>query len=124
MKRGRGKPFFMRWWFYVPVLLMVVGALVAWVGWIYLTTEYERRAAEFDLAQMEKMEAASVIFDREGRERVSCQHSQGAHPRHLPAGQKNLDRKRGIACRRNRPLAPTPLQCAHLRCAGHSGEQR
>lgn len=68
MKRGRGKPFFMRWWFYVPVLLMVVGALVAWVGWIYLTTEYERRAAEFDLAQMEKMEAASVIFDREGRE--------------------------------------------------------
>lgn len=47
---------------------MLLGAIVAWVGWIYITTEYERRAGEFNLADMEHMEAASIIYDREGKE--------------------------------------------------------
>ena len=67
-RRGRRKPFFLRWWFYVPLGLVLVGLLTGWIGWIYITSEYERRAAEFDLTQLEKMEAASVIFDREGKE--------------------------------------------------------
>ncbi len=45
-----------------------MGAIVAWVGWIYVTTEYERRAAEYNLEEMEHMEAASIIYDREGKE--------------------------------------------------------
>lgn len=50
------------------MVLAVVGALVAWLGWVYVTAEYERRASEFDLAQLEKMEAASIILDREGKQ--------------------------------------------------------
>ncbi len=48
--------------------MIFLGFLTVWLGWIYVTTEYERRAGEFDLAQLEKMEAASVIFDRTGKE--------------------------------------------------------
>lgn len=67
-KHGPRKPFFLRWWFYVPVSLCVVGGLVAWVAWIYLTAEFEKRAGEFDLSQMAHMEAASIIYDRKGVE--------------------------------------------------------
>ncbi len=52
----------------MPILLALVGAFVAWVGWIVLTTKFERRAAEFDLSQLSKMEAASILYDREGKE--------------------------------------------------------
>ena len=52
----------------MPIALIVLGAAATWIGWIYITTEYERRAGEFDLTQLERMEAASIIFDREGKE--------------------------------------------------------
>jgi penicillin-binding protein 1A len=52
----------------VPVLLAVLGVVVGWVAWIYLTAEFERKAAEFDLGQLEHMEAASIIYDRDGQQ--------------------------------------------------------
>jgi len=52
----------------VPIALFLLGLATAWVGWIYITTEYERRAGEFDLTQLERMEAASILFDRAGKE--------------------------------------------------------
>ncbi len=67
-KRQRRRPFFMRWWFYWPAGSLVAGALLAWAAWVYFSTKFERRAAEFDLAQLERMEAASVLYDREGKE--------------------------------------------------------
>lgn len=67
-RKGPRKPIYRRWWFYVPILLALAGAFVAWVGWIVITTKFERRAAEFDLSQLSKMEAASILYDREGKE--------------------------------------------------------
>lgn len=49
-------------------MLVLAGALTAWLGWEYLNYHFGREAAKFNLAEMENMEAASVIYDREGRE--------------------------------------------------------
>ena len=67
-RRWRRKPFFLRWWFYGPIALIVVTALTGWLFWIFLNVRFERRAAEFDLTQLERMEAASIIYDRQGKE--------------------------------------------------------
>ena len=48
--------------------LVVLAGLLGWAGWAYFSAQYERRAAEFDLTQLERMEAASVIYDRDGKE--------------------------------------------------------
>ena len=58
----------MRWWFYWPVGLVALAALLAWAGWAYFSVQFERRAADFDLTQLERMEAASIIYDRDGKE--------------------------------------------------------
>lgn len=47
---------------------MVFGLFAAWVGWEMVSFHFRKRVAEFDLAQLEKMEAASIIYDREGKE--------------------------------------------------------
>ncbi len=67
-RQRRRKPLFLRWWFYMPIVLMLLGAAGAWVAWVIFSAEFERKAEEFDLTQMEKMEAASVILDRNGAE--------------------------------------------------------
>lgn len=67
-RKRRGKPIYQRWWFYAPLVLLLVGAAVAWVGWVIFSAEFEQRAEEFNLAEMEHMEAASVIYDRNGVE--------------------------------------------------------
>ena len=67
-RQWRKKPFFLRWWFYGPIALMVVAALTGWLFWVFLNVRFERRAAEYDLTQLERMEAASIIYDRQGKE--------------------------------------------------------
>ena len=66
--RRRQRPFFLRWWFYWPVGLITLAAMLGWAGWAYFSAQFERRAAEFDLTQLERMEAASMIYDRDGKE--------------------------------------------------------
>ncbi|HEY5812218.1 MAG TPA: hypothetical protein VIT23_06170, partial [Terrimicrobiaceae bacterium] len=66
--RGRQKPFFLRWWFYVPLAAVAFACIAAWSAWAYFSYRLERRAAEFDLTQLERMEAASIIYDRGGKE--------------------------------------------------------
>jgi penicillin-binding protein 1A len=49
------------------VLALLVGTIGAtWLA-LYLR-EFEKKAGEFDLAEVREMEAASVLFDRQGRE--------------------------------------------------------
>lgn len=67
-KRGPRRPFFLRWWFYVPVILCLVAGVVAWGTYVYMSAQFEKRAEEFDLSQMSHMEAASIILDRKGNE--------------------------------------------------------
>jgi hypothetical protein len=38
-KRRRQKPFFLRWWFYWPVGLIALAALLAWAGWAYFSVK-------------------------------------------------------------------------------------
>jgi membrane carboxypeptidase/penicillin-binding protein len=68
VKRGPRTRFFLRWWFYGPVLLCLVAVLAAWVAYVYMSAQFEKRASEFDLSQMSHMEAASIILDRKGKE--------------------------------------------------------
>jgi membrane carboxypeptidase/penicillin-binding protein len=42
--------------------------VAGWVAWAYFSVRFERRAEEFDLSLLERMEAASIIYDREGKE--------------------------------------------------------
>lgn len=65
-RRGSGKPIFLRWWFYSPLVLVVACGLIAWVVWIFMTAQFEKKAESFDLSQMAHMEAASIIYDRQG----------------------------------------------------------
>ncbi len=47
---------------------MLVLAFAGWVAVGILSHGYEKRAEEFDLTHVGRMEAASVLYDREGRE--------------------------------------------------------
>jgi len=61
------KPFYRRIWF-----LSLVGLLVCLVGaagfvYFWVIVRYEKKAEEFDLAKLEDLESASVIYDRYGQ---------------------------------------------------------
>jgi len=45
---------------------MLVAAFAGWLTFEYIKGKYSARAAEFDLSQIEKMESASVLYDRNG----------------------------------------------------------
>lgn len=55
-----------RWLVIVPLLLLAVGAAVGGLLLTLLWSEYSARAAQFDLERLERMESASMIYDREG----------------------------------------------------------
>lgn len=57
-----------KWLVLLPLALVLVGALTAWIGWEMLSAHYSKEAKRFDLNQLENMEAASIIYDRNGKE--------------------------------------------------------
>lgn len=67
-RRRRGKPFYKRKLLWIPLAALGVLAFAAWVAFGFFTHKFEKRAAEFDLAQVGRMESASVLFDRHGKE--------------------------------------------------------
>lgn len=52
----------------LPLALLLLAGASAWVGWEVIQFHYGKRAEQYDLSQLEVMEAASVIYDRSGRE--------------------------------------------------------
>jgi 1A family penicillin-binding protein len=58
----------LRWFVFLPLGLLAAGALLAWIGWEALNYHFDKRVREFDLKDMEKMEAASIIYDRNDKE--------------------------------------------------------
>jgi penicillin-binding protein 1A len=64
--RPRRKPFFLRVWFILLVLLIVIPVGIAGVYYLRLKSIYGTRAASFDFSQLSEMESASTIFDRNG----------------------------------------------------------
>jgi membrane peptidoglycan carboxypeptidase len=60
-------PFFLRPFFVVPVILLIIlAAAGTWIGLGFIR-RYEEKAAQFDLSKLNSVEIASVIYDRYGQ---------------------------------------------------------
>jgi penicillin-binding protein 1A len=60
-------PFFLRPFFVVPVILLIIlAAAGTWIGLGFIR-RYEEKAAQFDLSKLNSVESASVIYDRYGQ---------------------------------------------------------
>lgn len=55
-----------RWLIWIPLLLALLGALVAGLGLYYMRSEFMTLAAQYDFKRLDRMESASVIYDRKG----------------------------------------------------------
>jgi penicillin-binding protein 1A len=63
----RRRPFFLRPFFLITVFILLLAAGVgAWFALDFIH-RYEQKAAEFDLAKLDSVESASVIYDRYGQ---------------------------------------------------------
>ncbi len=60
------KRWFLRWWFTIPVVTLVLLALAAAIIFYKVKWDYEAQARQFDYTRLEAMESASVILDRHG----------------------------------------------------------
>ena len=61
------RPWYLRPWFYVPVAILAVLALFMTVFVSSILFDLKAQANAFDLSQLEQMESASVILDRNGK---------------------------------------------------------
>src|SRR6202048_4906407 len=65
--KRRRRPFFLRKFFVITLLILLVAVGVgAWFA-LDFVHRYERKAAEFDLSKLDAVESASVIYDRYGQ---------------------------------------------------------
>src|ERR1700686_4489478 len=65
--KRRRPPFFLRKFFVITLLILLVAAGVgAWFAWDFIR-RYDQKAMEFDLAKLDAVESASVIYDRYGQ---------------------------------------------------------
>ena len=55
-----------RWLIWIPLLLALLGALVAGAGLFYMRSEFMTLAEQYDLKRLDRMESASIIYDRKG----------------------------------------------------------
>lgn len=64
--RPRRRPFYARWWFWGPLAVLALGAVAAVIAFAVLRAKYEDRVAQFPLEEIEKMESATLVYDRNG----------------------------------------------------------
>lgn len=67
-KKGRKTPWFLRLWFLLPALLLGGCCLVVLFVYGWLVSEFGAKADSFNLDKINKMESASVIYDRHGQQ--------------------------------------------------------
>ena len=60
------KPWYTRWWFLLLVTVMLLGSAGALFTYGYLSYKFAEQVESYDLSKLEKMESASVIYDRNG----------------------------------------------------------
>ncbi|MBX6326157.1 MAG: transglycosylase domain-containing protein, partial [Chthoniobacterales bacterium] len=60
-------PWYLRPWFYVPIVIAALLVLAAAVYISSLLADLNAQARAFDLNKLEQMESASVILDRHGK---------------------------------------------------------
>ncbi|MFT5470247.1 MAG: membrane carboxypeptidase/penicillin-binding protein [Verrucomicrobiales bacterium] len=61
-------PFYLRRWFQATALLFFVLGIAGIIGISIFLKPYKLRAGEFDFADIDKLERASIIYDRDGLE--------------------------------------------------------
>ena len=61
-------PFYLRRWFQATVLFFLLVGIAGIIGVSMFLAPYKERAAEFDFAEINKLERASIIYDRDGFE--------------------------------------------------------
>src|SRR5258708_33883172 len=61
------RPWYLRPWFYLPVVVVATLSVFLTVFIFSLTAELKAQARTFDLHKLEQMESASVILDRNGK---------------------------------------------------------
>ena len=62
------QPFYKRAWFNALLALVVVLAVTALGVFMFLVQPLREKAEAFDLSEMKKLEAASIVYDRNGGE--------------------------------------------------------
>ena len=60
------KRWFLRWWFTIPTVTLLIVAIAGAVVFYRVKWDYEAQALQFDYTRLEAMESASVILDRHG----------------------------------------------------------
>ena len=63
----RRRPFFLRPFFLVTLLILLLAAGAGTWFALDFIHRYEKKAAEFDLSKLDSVESASVIYDRYGQ---------------------------------------------------------
>ena len=58
----------MRLWFLLPAIFLAACCVAALLAYGWLVSEFGTKADSFDLEKINKMESASVIFDRNGQQ--------------------------------------------------------
>jgi membrane carboxypeptidase/penicillin-binding protein len=62
------KPFYARKIVWIPVAALTVAAFAGWVVFGVLTSRYQQIAEQFNMEEVGRMESASILYDRKGRE--------------------------------------------------------
>ncbi len=60
------KRWFLRWWFILPVCIILIAAIAGAIVFYRVKWDYEAQALQFDYTRLEAMESASIILDRNG----------------------------------------------------------
>jgi len=64
--RKKRTPFYLRWQLWAPVAVVAVAVLLGLIAFQVIRAGYNKRAGVFDLADVERMESATLIYDRDG----------------------------------------------------------
>jgi penicillin-binding protein 1A len=67
---GLRVPFYKRSWFSALVALFLLAIVAAFGAYSIVVAPLRQEAEKFDLAELRKLESASIIFDRNGEEMV------------------------------------------------------
>lgn len=64
--RRKRPRFYLRWWFWGPIAVLALGLFAGFIAFQILKSSYQHKAEEFNLADVEKMESATLVYDRNG----------------------------------------------------------
>ena len=90
-EKSEKRPWYRRGWLMLLVSFLMLGTLGGLVGYAYLYYKFANQVEGFDLSKLEKMESASVIYDRNGVEigKIFIQNRLPIHYSDIPKTMVN-----------------------------------